>query len=358
MPDNKPEEKKVTFDISYTTFIRIIVILVVLFLVYLLREVILILFLAIILAAAISPTIAWLQKRKIPRVAGIILIYAAMAGIVALAIGVLVPPIANQIAQLQKNLPQYFEALTRYLEKIQAPQVREEILGGMQRGLETLGTQLGQAAGGLYQAVANVFTAILTAIIVLVLSFYFTLQEGALEKFVRSVTPARFQAYVTGLVIRVQVKMGDWLRGQVALCVVVGMVCFLGLWLLGVEYSLALGAFAGITEIIPYIGPIIGAIPAVILAFAQAPWLGIAVVILYVVVQQLENHFLVPNIMGKAVGLNPIVIILVVLVGARLAGVLGAIIAVPIATAASIFLRDLFERGKFSFPGERAKKIA
>ncbi len=358
MSNDKPNEKKVTFDISYTTFIRIIVVLVVLFLVYLLREVILILFLAVILAAAISPIVKWLENKKIPRVAGIILIYAAMAGIVALAIGVLVPPIANQIAQLQRNLPQYFEALTRYLERIQAPQVREEVLGGLRSGLETLGTQIGQAAGGLYQAVANIFTAILTAIIVLVLSFYFTLQEGALGKFVKSVTPRRFQAYVTGLVIRVQGKMGDWLRGQAALCVVVGMVCFLGLWLLGVEYSLALGAFAGITEIIPYIGPIIGAIPAVILAFAQAPWLGVAVVVLYVVVQQLENHFLVPNIMGKAVGLNPIVIILVVLIGARLAGVIGAIIAVPIATAVSIFLRDLLERGKFSFPGEKPDGIA
>ena len=360
MPDNKSNEKRITFDVSYATFVRIIIILAALFLIYLLREIILILFLAVILAAAITPLIEWLSKKKIPRVAGIILIYAVMAGIIALAIGVLVPPMANQIAQLQSNLPQYFETLSKFFEKVQTPQIKEGILGGLQSSVETLGIQLSKAAGGLYQAVANIFTAILTTLIIIVLSIYFTLQKDALEKFVKSVTPFKYQAYVLSLLDRIQRKMGNWLRGQVALCLAIGVTCFIGLSILRVNYALALGAFAGITEIIPYLGPIIGAIPAVILAFTQAPWLGIAVIILYIVVQQLENHILVPNIMGKAVGLNPIVVILIVLVGGKLAGILGAVIAVPIATAVWIFVKDLMEerekKGKFAFPGEKPKK--
>jgi len=178
---------------------------------------------------------------------------------------------------------------------------------------------------------------------IFVLSFYFIVEEGSFKKFIRSIVPFRHRPYVEDLVGRMQLQVGKWLRGQLLLGLIVGVVIYVGLSLMGVKYALVLALVAGILEVVPYIGPVISAIPAVLIASAQSPLLALLVVILYFLVQQLENHLLVPKIMQKVVGLNPLVIILVILVAVKLAGVLGAIVAVPAATLISVFLKDMFD---------------
>jgi predicted PurR-regulated permease PerM len=122
---------------------------------------------------------------------------------------------------------------------------------------------------------------------------------------------------------------------------IVGCLTYIGLYFLGIKYALTLALVAALLEIIPYIGPILAAIPAVILGFAQSPFLALLVILLFVVIQQLENYIIVPQVMKKTVGLNPIVIIIVMLIGAKLAGVIGIILAVPVAAAVAEFLKDI-----------------
>ena len=128
-----------------------------------------------------------------------------------------------------------------------------------------------------------------------------------------------------------------WLRGQLILVLIIGALSFIGLTILQVKYALVLAMIAGISELIPYVGPIIGAIPAVFLASSQSLFKAGLVIILYVVIQQLENQIIVPKVMQRSVGLSPLVIIIVMLIGARLAGVVGLLLAVPTATIATIF---------------------
>ena len=140
-----------------------------------------------------------------------------------------------------------------------------------------------------------------------------------------------------------QTKIGLWLRGQVILSFIIFCLTFLCLYILGVRYALVLALLAGLTEYIPYFGPFLGAIPAVFLAFTQSPVLALFVALIYYLIQLVENNIIVPKLMQKVVGLNPIVSIIVILTGYKIAGVLGAILAVPVSTAVGVFLRDLFE---------------
>jgi predicted PurR-regulated permease PerM len=151
---------------------------------------------------------------------------------------------------------------------------------------------------------------------------------------------------------RVQRKMGLWLRGQLILCLIIFALTYLGLSILGVKYALILALIAGLTEFIPYLGPFLGGVPAVFLAFTQSPTLAIFVAILYIIVQQIENNFLTPKIMEKAVGLNPIVSIAAIMVGFSIGGVIGALLSIPVATAAVVVIQDLLHKKQAKESGE------
>jgi len=180
---------------------------------------------------------------------------------------------------------------------------------------------------------------------ILVLTFYMLLQDDGLSRLIQSVVPRTYQSYTLRLLAHMQDRIALWLRGQLILSLVVGILTLIGLAVLGVKFALLLALIAALTELIPYLGPILGAIPAVFIAFTQSPTLGLMTLVLYIVVQQLENHLLVPRIMSKAVGLNPVVVIVAILIGGKIGGVVGAIVAIPIATALAVLLREVFDPG-------------
>ncbi len=336
------QNRKVIFDVSYAAFLKIILITAVFVFLYLVRDILLLIFLAIIIASAINPWIDWFHKKRVPRWLSVLAIFAVLIGVLVIIFALLVPPLIEQTQQLLSVTPEYLDAAEEYIESFTGSSASIQSSQGDSL-VESLSDGAGNLAGGVYETVANVFGGVLSFVIVFVLAFYFTVQESAFRKFIRSVAPTKHRPYVDSLVERIQRQMGKWLRGQLLLGLAVGILVYIGLSILGVKYALVLAIFAGIVEIIPYIGPVIGAIPAVLIALIQSPILALIVVGLYILVQQLENHILVPKIMQKFVGLNPLIIILCILFGAKIAGILGAIIAVPVATAINVFLGDIFE---------------
>jgi len=175
------------------------------------------------------------------------------------------------------------------------------------------------------------------------MAFYLVVQENGLKHFVRSITPSRYQATVADAMNKIQDKLGLWLRGQLLLMLIIGVFDYLGLRLLGMDYALILALWAGVTEIIPYVGPILGGIPPVFLALSISPARALWVALFFLVAQQLESNFVVPIVMKRAVGLNPVISISVVLIGARLGCVVGARMAIPMATVAAVVVSDVFE---------------
>jgi predicted PurR-regulated permease PerM len=139
---------------------------------------------------------------------------------------------------------------------------------------------------------------------------------------------------------KIQNRLGNWLRGQLILSLVIFTLTYIGLSILQIKYALVLAMLAGSFELIPYVGPILSSVPAIFLAFVQAPYLALFVILLYFIVQQLENSLIVPKVMGRVTGLNPIVVLIAVLIGAKIGGIVGTLMAVPVATALSTFLYD------------------
>jgi len=254
-----------------------------------------------------------------------------------LVITIISPVLAEQIKQLANYFPELIEKVNIGFQEWWG-QYRTDV--NLQSFLDNFSNKLNQATSSIFGTVVGLFGGLFSFGIVLVISFYLAVQEKGVKRFFISMTPSEHQHYVSDLINRIQIRIGGWLRGQLLLMLIIGSLTFIGLYFLGVKYALTLALIAGILELIPYIGPFIALIPAVILAFVQSPMLALLVIVLYVVIQQLENYVIVPQVMKKAVNLNPIVIIVVMLIGAKLAGVMGVILSIPLTAAIAEFLKD------------------
>ena len=330
-------------NISTQTFLKLILIVFIIGFLFLVKEVLALIFISLILASAFDPWVDWFHRHKFPLGLAIIVIYVVIISVVATCIILIVPPISKEVGQVAKNFPFYYEKIMQsynYFRGATPLKLGNEV----QQGLNTLSSNLPGAVTNVFSTIFSVFGGIISFFIILVITFYFTVEEEGLKKFLKSVSPSRYQPYIMQLMVRIQRKMGLWLRGQMILSLIIFSLVFIGLSIMHVQYALLLALIAGIFEIVPFLGPALAAIPAVFFGFLQSPLMGFLVIGLYFIIQQLENHVIVPKVMGKTVDLNPLVIIVVILMGAKLGGFVGALISVPVATALSVFLGDFFDK--------------
>lgn len=341
MPANPFQDPKdsVTVHISSMSIIKVLSVFLLLTFIYLVWDIVVLLFVSLLFAASLSPAIDWLEDKRVPRAGGILFIYVTALLLLSMVVVLIVPPIAEQVQQLAFNFPIYYQKIVQGFGDLS---LRTDVAGVLQENLSTVGQTLSSYTGSVIGTVSGLFGGLITFVTVLVLTFYFAVKKDGLKNFVQSVTPVKYQKYAVNMFLRVQDKLGLWLRGQLLLSGIIFLVTLAGLLILDVKYALVLALIAGLTEAIPFIGPFIGAVPAVFLAFLQSPIKGLFVIILYVVIQQLENNVIVPKVMQRAVGLNPIVVMVAILLGAKLAGVLGALLAIPVATAVMVVAGDWF----------------
>jgi predicted PurR-regulated permease PerM len=266
----------------------------------------------------------------------------------ALVIVLMVPPLVSELGDLASRLPGYYDRLLSSISHTSA--FNDQVISSLQQLVESAGSALASATGSLVSTLASIFGGFIQFVATFVIAFYLVVQENGLRRFIHSITPRSYQPRVDAAMGKIQEKLGAWLRGQLLLMLIIGVLVYVGLELLGMDYALVLGLWAGLTEIIPYVGPILGAIPGIFLALSMSPMDALWVGMLYLVAQQLENNLIVPMVMKRAVGLNPVISIVAVLVGARLGGVVGALMAIPLATAIAVIVSDLFESRGSSEP--------
>jgi len=336
------DKKIFNINISTLTLIKMIVVVIVLYFLWLISDILGILFVSLIFASAVDPWIDWFQRHRIPRSIGILIIYLISLIVVGSVIYLIIPPIINETAALSKDLPHYIEKVNTVFSDFKIYAGKHNLTGGMSNAIESLNGSLKNATSGIFSTISSVFGGIFSFFLILVITFYMVVEENALKKTVWTITPDKHQTYVIGLINRIQKKIGLWLRGQLLLCLIVFLLTYMGLSIFGIKYALILALIAGLTEAVPYLGPTLAAIPAVFLAFTQSPMLALVVVALYFVIQLVENHILAPKIMQKAVGLNPLISISVLMIGFQIGGVLGAVLSIPVATAGSVIVKDLF----------------
>lgn len=341
-------EQRITIDIPSRSIIRIVLILLAVWFLWFMRDILLLLLVAVLIASALEPLAARLQQFRIPRPLSVLAVYALFL-VVLTAVGTaLLPALAVEVQELSRVLPDVYARFTRALGNAGAFLGAPATVEDLRTGLAHLGDFLARSAGGFFATTRSVFGGALAVFLVFVVSFYLVVNRNGLVTFVRSLTPPEHQATIIGLVERAQLKLSRWASAQILLGVIVGLLVYVGLWGLGVRFALALALLAGVLELIPVIGPIIAAVPAVLIGFTESPFTGALVVLLYIIIQQLENNALVPVIMRRAVGLNPLVTIIAVIVGAKLAGFIGLLLAVPVATVLAVLLADFIPAGRES----------
>lgn len=328
------------------------------------RPIILIFFVSILFAAALDPMVDAMGRRKIPRWLGVLILYIALFFIIGLFIGNVIPLLANEIGDLGLKIPELLKNMaqgnvslpgflewTRPIIKKIFEAVDLSIVQNFPDLLAKFSSELTNVGKNVVSGIIDIFNGLLNTVLVLILTFLMVWDEQSIDKFTLSLFPARYGRYITEKSNAMKEKIGQWMRGQVALMIVVGLLTAIGFFIIGlfttpVRYATTLAMFAGLLEIIPYIGPILSWLIALPIVANQSFLLVVLVTVLFVIVQQLENNFIVPLIMKKAVGLNPILSIIAIMVGFQLLGVLGMVLAIPVATSVSIFVKEYAEREK------------
>jgi predicted PurR-regulated permease PerM len=312
---------------------------------YLVRDQLVLLYISGLLATGLAPLVLAIERQKIvpigrkrvPRAAAILVIYATILAVVAGVLAAALPPLIQQAEALWKDLPAQLDALQALL-----------VSWGILPASLTLKDVLSQAPAGSAGAVGTLLVAVwsivgglLGLLSILLLTFYLLVEwHGILNLFIR-LFPRRRRKRVTEVSSRVAVKISAWLGGQLLLGVIIGTTSAVGLALLGVPYFFVLAVIAGIGEMIPMVGPIISAIPAIAVALTISPGLAVAVAAFFAVQQALENNVLVPKVLGSQVGLSAVAVIVALGIGTELMGILGALLAVPTAAIVQVLVEEL-----------------
>jgi predicted PurR-regulated permease PerM len=301
-------------EISHKTIIFIVVLLAAIWFVLEIRDILFLLFVAYILKSTLHPIVESLEKRKIPKIISILTIYIFLIGLIMVSISSLVPALIYQTTHFINNFPKYLEFIKPYY----------------QVDISSLSQQLTPIGQNIISFTVNLFSNIVTTMTVLVFTFYLLLEHNRVFNAIKRLLPSDISEKVISTIESVESSLGAWLRGEFILMFFIGLLSYIGLTLLRVDYALPLAIIAGLTEIIPIIGPFIAGAIATLVALTTSPLLALAVVALYFIIQQLENNLIVPFVMKRAVNLTPLITIVALMIGSRLAGITGAILAIPI----------------------------
>ncbi len=310
-------------DISYKTVIFIAAFGLLLWILFHILDIILLFFVAFILMSALSPLVEHLRRIGVPKIIAVLLVFFLTLGVVITLIAVGLGSLISQTSNLMQRLGETVNSLlqTNLIDQSVAQQ------------------ELSKFSSQVVGFTVNLFKNLISWVSVLVITIYMLFDREKMENYVTSFFGER-QSKVKILLREIEDKLGSWLNGQIMLSLIVGTLVYIGLFFLGVEFALPLAIIAGLLEVVPVIGPIISAIPAILVGLTVSPVFAALIGGLYLVVQQVENQIIVPQVMKRAVGLNPLLVILAVSIGGRLLGIAGALLAVPIAVVIQLIIQE------------------
>jgi predicted PurR-regulated permease PerM len=311
---------------------------------YIVRNALLIVYVSGVLAIGFSPIVRILERqrlgftKRVPRWLAILILYLAILGTVALVIILILPPLVDQAQALWNRIPEMFERTQQFL--ISKGWLKEHLT--MQEAVERAPGSRGDAVGRVARTAASLAGGIFGVVTILILTFYMLVDgESFVTGFVR-LFPRSQRTRIREACRSVSTKVSAWLVGQLLLASTIGSTAALGLYILGVPYFYVLALIAAIGEMIPIVGPVISAVPAVLVALTVSPTLALAVIIFFLVQQQLENHILVPKIMERQVGVSAVMVIVSLLLGGSLLGIVGAILAIPTAAILQVLFYEIW----------------
>jgi predicted PurR-regulated permease PerM len=317
-------------EISHKTVIFTVVFLLALWFLYFIKDIIFAIFTSILLMAIFSPLVTRLTKWKVPRFFAVILTYALVLGLFGFSIAWIIPPLVEQTTNFVNNVPLFISnlGLNNFMNA---------------NYLNSFLSQIGSIPTQAVKIGVSVFSNVVSILSVLVLSFYFLLYRSKLNEQLAFIFGEEREKQVGDIIDNIERILGSWARGELILMFSVGIISYLGFLVLGIPFALPLAIIAGILEIVPVLGPNIAAIPAVIIGLTISPLMALAVIALCFLIQQLENYLLVPKIMEKSVGVNPIATLISLTIGYRMMGIVGIILSIPLFLTIKILIKEYFK---------------
>lgn len=299
---------------------------------FLARDILLSLFLAIVISSALDPIVTWLEKKKIPRLLSTLALYIIIIFLIALIAYAIVPIALSEFTNFLSNIGKYSGALFNVVNT-------SGLIESVNQALAKVSNLLLSGSTSLLDVGSKFLGGLASVVSVFVLSFYLTVGKDGVGRFLVTILPSAYESKVIGLYERIKKKMGNWLAGQLVLSGVFGLMVYIGLTILGVKYSLLLGVLAGILELVPFVGPIFSGSVAVLVGLTGSVQLAFYTLIFFIILQQLEGHLLVPAVSKFSTDLDSVVVLVSILIGAKVFGIIGLVLAVP----AAVLLQELVE---------------
>lgn len=332
-----------TLDISWKTILKIAIALLTFYLLFLVRDILILVIFSLIISILFIPAIEFLQKRKIPRVLAAALVYIGLFGLLGFFIYLIAPMFVFETKQFSQFFPQYFEKLSPPLKELGLT-----AFGNLEIFIDSLGQWIAKASANIFSAISAIFGGIFSTFAIFTIAFFISLEERGIEKIIGIFSPKKYEAYILDLWKRSQTRVSAWFGSRILACLFVGLATFIACKILFVKYALSFALLAGILNIVPIIGPI--ATGVIILFFTALDSWSKAVIILIIfgIIQQLEGSILTPILSKRFIGLPSVLVLVALMIGGKLWGILGGILAIPLTGVIFEFLRDFLRKKKES----------
>jgi len=328
-------------DVSWGTIFKIGIGFFIFYIVYFIKDILIWFFFALIISFLFDPVINFLQKLKVPRLLSVIFVYVAVFGVLGLTIYLTAPVFFSELQQFSQLFPQYFEKV--------APTLRElgfSSFESMETFIQSLGGIFKTASSDIFSAVAVFFGGISSMLFILSIALFLSLEEKSAKEMIKLISPRRYENYALSLWEKTEAKVSGWFASRVLACLFVGVIFFISLYLFNVKYSLSLALFAGVANFVPIIGPVLSAVVVFVFVGLDSWLKAIFVIIVLTLIHQIEGNILSPILTQKFIGLPPVLVLLSLAIGAKLLGILGAILSAPVAAAIFEFRSDFTKKEK------------
>lgn len=321
MNDKKPLKVEIT---SKTIFFTIGILLT-LYILYILQSLLMNLFLAFIFMSAFKPSVDFLESKKVPRILAVLLVIGSVLAVFGILLYYVLPPLVTETSDF----------LTFTYHRLYKIFGKNNFLP-----LNSLAQQISNITGSLTKIINIIFSNIIGFVSLIFFTVYFLLDITQLDKLLSRFLNEKQTSFFLEVIGNVQKKLGAWVRGELILMLIIGLMSYVGLSIIGVRYTLPLAIIAGLFEVFPVMGPILSAIPAVLIASSTSPILGLTVIVLYIIIHQSENNLVVPFVMKQSMGLSPLATLISLIIGGKLLGTAGVILSVPIVATLFIIFQN------------------
>lgn len=370
-PESNPVVEISTKSVARSTIVILAILLMSYFL-YEIKGLLILFFISLFFASALEPSVDWLEQRRIPRFAGVLMILILFFGLFVVVIGSAIPIIVKQVTTIASSISTYFIVVFENLktgaafdflpetvritvinsiESINIEAAVNQMLKNFSNFAQQIkdlasgvGTTVGAVGAGVTSVTISIAEFFFNLVLVFFLIFFMVVDKNHLHDFFQALFPAKYSTYISTRTKEIQKQIGAWLRGTFFLSLIMFIITFIGLIIIGMgEFALTLALIMGVAEMIPYIGPLIFLLFSLPLALSISLITVLKLVIFYAILQTAEGNILVPAVMKRVVGLSPIIVLMVLIIGWHFLGIIGAVIAVPVTTAVAIFVRDYME---------------